>query len=227
VNTWSEESLADIIYGAAILYDAKDKKETTEVKDVQGEVVKPTESKGNTATKKPNDCPKPKKDYADESYMDVGQDVALEDKSYIPDNLVELERSISKYDNLCVKEEARDALAIMIAEAKKEKLNIIVSSGFRDFNTQKDILNTNIASGNKNATKLVAKPGYSEHQLGLAVDFTSPSIGNVSAAAKFGEIIMANSSSAKLKKCSGNRFRQESKSSPVYQIIMLCFGKEF
>lgn len=173
------------LYGAAILYDAKNKKEVTEVKNI--EEVKPIESKSNATTKKVGDCPTPKKDYIDESYMDVGQDVSLEDKSYIPDNLVELEESISKYDNLCLKEEARDALNIMIEDAKKEKLNIVVSSGFRDFNTQKDILKANIASGNKNATKLVAKPGYSEHQLGLAVDFTSPSIGNVSATGKFGD----------------------------------------
>ncbi|MEK7105779.1 MAG: M15 family metallopeptidase, partial [Patescibacteria group bacterium] len=48
---------------------------------------------------------------------------------------------------------------------------------------------TNIASGNKNATKLIAKPGHSEHQLGIAVDFTSPSIGNVSATGKFGDTL--------------------------------------
>lgn len=148
------------------------------------EIVKKEEIESK---KKKNDCPEPKKEYEDQTYKNVGQDIGLSDKSYIPSDLVELPKEISKYENLCVKEEARDALILMIDEAKKEKLFIKVSSGFRDYSTQKSILETNIKSGNKNATKLVAKPGYSEHQLGVAVDLTSPSIENISATSKFGK----------------------------------------
>lgn len=144
------------------------------------------EKKGDIQKKEKNDCPTPEKDYEDETYKNVGQDIGLEDKTYIPSGLVELPKEISKYENLCVKQEVRDALLLMVEDAKKEKLSIKVSSGFRDFSTQKSILDTNIKSGNKNASKLVAKPGYSEHQLGVAVDLTSPSIDNASATSKFG-----------------------------------------
>lgn len=150
-----------------------------QVKQKNTEVVKP---KISTYT-----CPKPKKDYEDESYLDVGQKVGLEDKSYIPSDLVILDKNISKYSNLCIKEEVSIALDSMIADAKQENLYIIISSGFRDYDTQNSILSNNIKTGNKDATKLIAKPGHSEHQLGLAVDFTSPSIGNVSATGKFGD----------------------------------------
>lgn len=167
--------------------------ENINIGEVKGEQKTNTDQKKDEQTKKDdvnkkekNDCPTPKKDYEDQTYKNVGQDIALEDKTYIPSGLVELPKEISKYDNLCVKEEVRDALIAMTEDAKKEKLSIKVSSGFRDFSTQKSILDTNIKSGNKDANKLVAKPGYSEHQLGVAVDLTSPSIDNASATSKFG-----------------------------------------
>lgn len=169
--------------------EIKEEEAVLEIKDLTESGVKTEEEKKDEVVKKPNKCSIPKKEYVDASYLDVGPEVPLEDKTYIPSSLVELAKSVSKYANLCVKEEVAQALNLMISDAKKENLNIIVSSGFRDYNTQKSILDTNIASGNKNATKLIAKPGHSEHQLGVAIDFTSPSIGNVSATGKFGDTL--------------------------------------
>ncbi len=139
-----------------------------------------------TPTPKPakNPCPQPTKKYPDYSYLNVGQEVAIPDKTYIPSDLTLLDKSVST-SNICLKKVAADAVTTMIKDAKKEEYNIKVSSGFRSYNTQEGILSRDIASGNPNATKLVAKPGYSEHQLGMAVDLTSSSIQYASAATKF------------------------------------------
>ncbi len=121
------------------------------------------------------DCPKPEKKYLDYTYNDVGQDIAIPDKTYIPNNLVLIKKENST-NLFCLQKEARDQLELMINDAKKENYNIKVSSGFRNYDTQKMLLANKIKKGDKNAHKIIAKPGHSEHQLGVAVDLTSGSI---------------------------------------------------
>ncbi len=137
--------------------------------------------------KKPltNNCQKPDKTYEDYSLLNLGQEVALPDPTYVPSQLIVLAKNITKYPNTCLEEEASDELMTMIADAKKEKLDIRVSSAFRSYDTQKFLLERNIKSGNKDATRRIAKPGHSEHQLGLAVDLTSSSINNSSSTTTF------------------------------------------
>ena len=60
---------------------------------------------------------------------------------------------------------------IMFSEAKKEGLNIYLSSGFRSYNTQKNLYNNYVArDGQASADTYSARPGHSEHQTGLAFD---------------------------------------------------------
>lgn len=146
----------------------------------------PVENKD--VVKNKNSCQKPKKDYTDETYLNVGQDIPLDDPSYIPSDLVELDKDISKTPT-CVKKDVSDALLSMFAAAEKDGYTIIVSSGFRNFETQKSIIDRETKNGNKYVSVAVAKPGYSEHQLGVAVDLTSKSIAFASAAAKFGDTL--------------------------------------
>ena len=129
-------------------------------------------------------CPQPKKTYEDYTYLDVGQTVSIPDTSYIPSDLVLIDKNDSIYA-ICIKSDVNLALNKMIKAAKDDGHVIKVSSGFRSYTTQKAILAQNIKDGNKNASIAVAKPGHSEHQLGVAVDLTSPSINNESAAKKF------------------------------------------
>ena len=60
---------------------------------------------------------------------------------------------------------------IMFADAKKEGLNIYLSSGFRSYSTQRTLYNNYVArDGQAAADTYSARPGYSEHQTGLAFD---------------------------------------------------------
>lgn len=68
--------------------------------------------------------------------------------------------------------EARAALNKMFADAKAEKnLDMWVCSGFRRYTVQKNLYNSYVRrDGVKNADRYSARPGYSEHQTGLAFD---------------------------------------------------------
>ena len=93
-------------------------------------------------------CPKPDKVYSDYTYLDVGQDVAIPDKTYIPTDLRLLDKSITTVP-ICLKKEAGVALASMIAQAEKDGYKIKVSSGYRSYTTQKGLLARNIEESKK------------------------------------------------------------------------------
>lgn len=62
----------------------------------------------------------------------------------------------------------------MKEDAKKEGINLWIKSGFRSYETQKNIYNRNVNMyGEEIANSFSAKPGESEHQTGLAFDINS------------------------------------------------------
>lgn len=66
---------------------------------------------------------------------------------------------------------ANAALQEMFAAAKAEGLNLFVKSGFRSYSTQKTLYNNYVKrDGAAAADRYSARPGYSEHQTGLAFD---------------------------------------------------------
>lgn len=80
--------------------------------------------------------------------------------------------------NVCVAEN----LEKMISDAKKEGVVLWISSGYRDIKLQTKLFNRQVErekskalisseEAEKRAAKVVAKPGTSEHNTGLAVDF--------------------------------------------------------
>jgi zinc D-Ala-D-Ala carboxypeptidase len=59
----------------------------------------------------------------------------------------------------------------MFATAQREGINLVLSSGYRSSALQSDFFNRYVSeSGLEAAEKFSARPGYSEHQSGLAVD---------------------------------------------------------
>ena len=62
------------------------------------------------------------------------------------------------------------------AAAAKAGYSLYISSGFRDYYTQDAIYNRYVANdGKANADRYSARPGYSEHQTGLAIDLNGVS----------------------------------------------------
>lgn len=161
-----------------------DKESIAQKSHLEQKVPETTENKNIAIKKKITDCPTPKKEYEDYTYLNVGQKISIPDKTYVPSDLILLDKNITT-SNICLKKDAAEALLKMINKAKEDGYEIKVTSGFRSYSTQKLILENSIKLGNKNARRLIAKPGYSEHQLGVAIDLTGASIKNVSATTKF------------------------------------------
>lgn len=125
-------------------------------------------------------CPKPKKDYEDMTFLNIGQDISLPDMTYVPKDLRELDTA-SSTKSVCLIKEARDAFESMTSDALKDGYTIKASSGFRSYDYQKDLLATAVKNGKDDASTSIAKAGYSEHQLGTAMDITGKSVNYSSA----------------------------------------------
>jgi D-alanyl-D-alanine carboxypeptidase len=89
------------------------------------------------------------------------------------DDLVNIPKPYSNNDKLKFRNIAYPELIQMIDDAKLEGLTLQVGSAFRTWNDQNSLFNNNKKkNGLEHALLYQAKPGHSEHQLGLAVDFS-------------------------------------------------------
>ena len=72
---------------------------------------------------------------------------------------------------------AAEALETMFRDAEAAGLHPIGVSGYRSYERQKNIYTSNVAvKGEMHTSLYSAKPGQSEHQTGLAMDISSPSV---------------------------------------------------
>lgn len=71
--------------------------------------------------------------------------------------------------------QVEDAYETMRVDAEAEDLNFVVTSDYRSYQSQEEIYNDNLAIyGTVEETdRWVARPGFSEHQTGLAIDVGS------------------------------------------------------
>ena len=97
------------------------------------------------------------------------------DKNFEPENLV----SMAGYGNGFLVKDAHDAYAELYAAAKADGMNLIVTTSYRDYGFQSTLYwNYVNQDGQENADTYSARPGYSEHHSGLAVDLSTPSLTN-------------------------------------------------
>lgn len=95
--------------------------------------------------------------------------------NYIPKNLTAISKKCA-FNNQRLEKEAADAFEKLCSAAINEGLLIKIRSSYRSFNTQKNLYNNySKTSGSADADKYSARPGYSEHQTGLAVDVAGAS----------------------------------------------------
>lgn len=100
-------------------------------------------------------------------------------KEYIPSDLIipniNLVAERSDERNLVSATMVKD-LEQMFCDAQAEGINLFLSNGFRGYNSQVYLYNEDVQRKGKEDSEHVAKPGESEHQLGLAIDITSKSM---------------------------------------------------
>lgn len=79
---------------------------------------------------------------------------------------------------MMMRSEAAAAIEELVTAAGEEGLVIFGSSGYRSYETQRAIFESNVQRrGETEANRFSARPGQSEHQTGLAMDVTSPDVG--------------------------------------------------
>lgn len=117
-------------------------------------------------------------DYNDPTslWVVVNKDLPLTDQHYRPSDLTllaDLSRTDKSNDERSIRAVAVDGFKAMITAAKNAGYDLIIGSGFRSYELQTTYFNHYAAtSGEAAANQYSAKPGYSEHQTGLAADIT-------------------------------------------------------
>ncbi|MBR2564600.1 MAG: M15 family metallopeptidase [Paenibacillus sp.] len=104
-------------------------------------------------------------------------------EGYEPSDLVEPDVPFSfdgPHEKRQMRKEAAEALEKLFAGAKADGIELRAVSGYRSYQRQVSIYNNNVKTkGEEYASRVSAVPGRSEHQTGLAMDVSSPSVGNV------------------------------------------------
>lgn len=89
---------------------------------------------------------------------------------FVPNNLVEMTIPYSK-EGIYLVEEARDNFYKLVNKAKEEGLTIRAISAYRGYTYQKRLYDKYVeADGVNKADTYSARPGFSDHQTGLAID---------------------------------------------------------
>jgi D-alanyl-D-alanine carboxypeptidase len=97
-------------------------------------------------------------------------------ENYEPDDLTELKNSSYRVNRngLFLRRAAESSLEEMAAAAAKEGLTLTASSAYRSYDYQVQVYERNVRQmGREEADRESARPGHSQHQLGLVVDFGS------------------------------------------------------
>ena len=93
------------------------------------------------------------------------------DNTYNSNNMVNVSKQYSYGENQMLTSETYNAFLNMFSAAKKEDLTLIINSSFRSYEEQEEIYNElKNSRGDEYANKIAAKPGFSEHQTGMAID---------------------------------------------------------
>ena len=96
--------------------------------------------------------------------------------------------SEAKAKNIYMQPVAAAALEELFEAAAEDCITLLATSGFRSYSTQKAIFDRRSDQrGERSANRSVAKPGYSEHQTGLAMDVEGLSSLGSGLVADFGE----------------------------------------
>lgn len=105
----------------------------------------------------------------------------LEPKTFVPKNLVSVR-------GILVNEVSADDLKALLDAADSAKLRLGIRTAYRDYGSQQHLLNKRIAVyGRERAEQGTARPGHTEHQTGLAVDFVARNRSSCDLRACFGQ----------------------------------------
>ncbi len=96
------------------------------------------------------------------------------EEDFLPDNLVTISEEDAAEEGMKLNRTAYTSFKQMKKQAESEGYHLIINSSYRDYKDQRDIMDTyKNLYGQDYVDKYVLKPGFSEHQTGLAMDIGS------------------------------------------------------
>jgi D-alanyl-D-alanine carboxypeptidase len=111
-------------------------------------------------------------DEADSLWVVVDKLRRLTPKRYAPKGLTTM--SVPHVYTPVLRRDAAKAYQRMFRAARRDGIDLVVQSSYRSYATQVSVYNRGVeASGREAADQKIARPGYSEHQIGLSVDIAA------------------------------------------------------
>lgn len=131
----------------------------------------PTPSPTPTPTPVPTpDAEKDERFFNTDSYLIIANKKHKLPDGYEPSDLAYPEVNM-RYNNWTMRYDAAVALEEMFAAAEEEGVSLIMGSGYRGEEFQKTLYDGYVAEGGQSyADSISSRPGYSDHQTGLATD---------------------------------------------------------
>lgn len=114
----------------------------------------------------------------DEELLQKYSKVYFLNENYIPSDLIQIPQGyIHDDDDEFFHEDAWPFLETLLQEAGEDGMNLLIVSGYRSFDTQRELKGAYTVTYGSGANTFSADQGYSEHQLGTAVDFSTKALG--------------------------------------------------
>ena len=120
----------------------------------------------------PQMCPEQTVMYPDFTGKDMAIEGAELPKNYTPPSLEKIPSEVSTIRHTCLQSSVILPLIAMSNGAKKDGVHITVSAGYRSYGTQQHLHKYWADMYGEETPNRFAKPGKSEHQLGVAIDIT-------------------------------------------------------
>ena len=102
-------------------------------------------------------------------------------ENYVPSRLVDINRDLvyEGTTNFLIQADVWPHLERLLRDARANGIELLVASAFRSFDTQASLKAGYTFTYGSGSNQFSADQGYSEHQLGTSVDFTTPAVGGV------------------------------------------------
>ena len=115
----------------------------------------------------------------DEELLKKYSNIYFLNENYVPNKLSSIAKKYvhSSSSNYMIHSDVWPFLQNLLEEAHNSGHEILILSAFRSFDTQSSLKNQYLIKYGAGANAFSADQGYSEHQLGTAVDFTTQSLG--------------------------------------------------
>lgn len=193
LHDWNMERSLNALTGGNSQQPVVESEAEEQIADVQEEDVVIPEEKEEEVEEELPVTPEPDEEAVEEEVKDATvypESIELPDEPTVIDGILLANKQNPLPSDYApgVNPDAQDAFGAMRAEALKSNIDLTAFSTFRDFARQKELYEGYVAKdGQEKADRYSARPGFSEHQTGLAFDIGESGAEQHWAAASFGD----------------------------------------